>query len=102
LKRILLRSAAALVAVYCLLSAGFYWAMSQTPDRFGRIMAHVPTPFMIVLPFAPLWKIARAGQVGPGLPAPDFKLPTLDHANEVQLSSLRGVRPVVLVFGSYT
>jgi len=33
--------------------------------------------------------------------APDFRLPTLDHKSEVELSSLRG-KPVVLVFGSYT
>lgn len=34
--------------------------------------------------------------------APDFKLKTLDGSREVQLSSFRGKRPVVLVFGSYT
>ena len=37
-----------------------------------------------------------------GSPAPDFRLPTLDHRSTVQLSSYRGSRPVVLVFGSYT
>jgi len=34
--------------------------------------------------------------------APDFRLPTLDRKETVQLSSYRGSRPVVLVFGSYT
>ena len=34
--------------------------------------------------------------------APDFKLRTVDGTGEVQLSSYRGKRPVVLVFGSYT
>ncbi len=102
MKRILVRTLAVLVGVYTALSAGLYWAMSQTPDRFGRVIAHMPTPFMIVLPFAPLWKHARTGQVQPGDAAPDFALPTLDHSARVQLSSFRGVRPVVLVFGSYT
>jgi hypothetical protein len=34
--------------------------------------------------------------------APDFKLKTMDGKQQVQLSSFRGKRPVVLVFGSYT
>ncbi len=34
--------------------------------------------------------------------APDFKLKTKDGSHEVQLSSFKGKRPVVLVFGSYT
>ena len=37
-----------------------------------------------------------------GATAPDFKLKTMDGNSEVQLSSFRGKRPVVLVFGSYT
>jgi allophanate hydrolase subunit 2 len=34
--------------------------------------------------------------------APDFKLKTKDGSREVQLSSFKGRRPVVLVFGSFT
>jgi len=34
--------------------------------------------------------------------APDFKLKTKDSSREVQLSSFKGKRPVVLVFGSFT
>ena len=34
--------------------------------------------------------------------APDFKLKTKDGSGEVQLSSFRGKKPVVLVFGSVT
>ncbi|MCX6897606.1 MAG: redoxin domain-containing protein [Verrucomicrobia bacterium] len=34
--------------------------------------------------------------------APDFKLKTKDGGREVQLSSFKGKRPVVLVFGSFT
>ena len=37
-----------------------------------------------------------------GTMAPDFKLRTIDGTGETQLSSYRGQRPVVLVFGSYT
>lgn len=36
-----------------------------------------------------------------GDPAPDFKLKRMD-GGEVRLSSFRGQRPVLLVFGSYT
>ena len=91
-----------LLALYLTLSAAFYWAMRQPPDAFGRIMAHVPFPFMIALPFETLWNHARAGAVQTGDTAPDFQLPLLDHTGFVRLSSFRGTRPVVLVFGSYT
>jgi hypothetical protein len=91
-----------LLATYLSLCAGFYWAMSQPPDAFGRIMARTPFPVMMVLPFETLWTSARAGSLKRGDPAPDFRLPTLDHKAAVQLSSFRGSRPVVLVFGSYT
>jgi hypothetical protein len=97
-----LRAAAVLLSAEVALCAGFYWAMRQTPDVFGRIVARTPMPLMMALPFPPLWKHARAGHVNVGEAAPDFRLPTLDHQSAVQLSSLRGDRPVVLVFGSYT
>jgi cytochrome oxidase Cu insertion factor (SCO1/SenC/PrrC family) len=34
--------------------------------------------------------------------APDFKLKTMNGSREVTLSSFKGKRPVVLIFGSYT
>jgi len=34
--------------------------------------------------------------------APDFALESPDHKSSFRLSSLRGEKPVVLVFGSYT
>ena len=37
-----------------------------------------------------------------GEPAPDFKLKTKDGQREVQLSSFKTHKPVVLVFGSFT
>jgi hypothetical protein len=76
--------------------------MLQPPETFGRIVARTPMPIMMILPFAPLWKHARAGSLNQGDSAPDFRLPALDRSEMVQLSAFRGVRPVVLVFGSYT
>ena len=102
MKRILAWIAVALAGIWLILSAGAYWAMTQPPDRFGAIMSHTPLPIMIVLPFETLWKQARKGSLAPGDIAPDFRLPVVDHSSAVQLSSYRGVRPVVLVFGSYT
>jgi hypothetical protein len=100
--RALARIALALVVLYGVLLAATYAAMRQPPDAFGRVMKHVPGPLMMALPFETFWTSARAGTVDAGEPAPDFELPTLDHSARVRLSSFRGSRPVVLVFGSYT
>ena len=100
--RVLIRVAVILVIAHLTLSAGLYWAMTRPPDAFGRIMARMPFPVMMVLPFETLWKHARAGALHEGDPAPDFRLPTVDRRQTVQLASFRGSRPVVLVFGSYT
>ena len=91
-----------LVVLHATLSAAFYWAMRQPPDKFGQIVAKTPFPFMMALPFETLWMRARAGTVQVGDMAPDFSLPTLDHKATVHLAEFRGSRPVVLVFGSYT
>jgi hypothetical protein len=101
LKR-LLKITAALALLYVLISAALFAAMFQSPDNFAHTMKHVPWPLMMVLPFQPLWDIARHGWLHPGQPAPDFDLETTDHRSHFQLSSLRGQKPVVLVFGSYT
>jgi hypothetical protein len=76
--------------------------MKQPPERFGRIMRHVPGIAFAIIPFRPLWLVARDGPLQVGTPAPDFKLPTQDRQSYIDLASFRGVRPVVLVFGSYT
>lgn len=102
LRRILLRGVVVVVTLYAVVTAAVYWAMRQTPDRFGRFMTYVPLPVMIAVPFVPLWKNARGGNIQAGDSAPDFNLPMLDHSSQVHLSSFRGSRPVVLVFGSYT
>jgi hypothetical protein len=92
----------ALAAVYLLASAGLYLVMRQRPMVAGKGLSYVPGPAFAVLPMEWMWVRARAGRLQVGDPAPDFDLPTLDRKQSVRLSSLRGSRPVVLVFGSYT
>ncbi|MGA8036354.1 MAG: hypothetical protein WA823_07675 [Candidatus Acidiferrales bacterium] len=92
----------AIVAIYGVLTAALFILMLQGPDRFAGVMRYVPWPAFMVLPFKPLWKVARAGTHNVGDSAPDFSLETVDHQSTVQLSSFRGHKPVVLVFGSYT
>ena len=92
----------ALVIVYSALSAALLVAMKQTPTKFATVMSKLPMVSMIVLPFEPLWNVARAGDLKIGDLAPDFRLRTYEKSSWVQLSSFRGDRPVVLIFGSYT
>jgi hypothetical protein len=102
LGRIIGITALALIAAEAGFSARVYYAMRQPPDAFGRFMAKLPMPLMMAFPFETLWTRARAGTVNVGEAAPDFRLPTVDRRSAMQLSSFRGDRPVVLVFGSYT
>ena len=90
------------VLLYGALTAGLYAAMLQPPDTFGQIMARMPGPAFLLLPFEPLWIRARAGSLRLGDVAPDFALESSDRKLRVHLSSFRGKKPVVLVFGSYT
>jgi hypothetical protein len=55
-----------------------------------------------VLPGPQIWMWARRGALAEGDQAPDFTLPAADRKETVTLSTHRGARPVVLVFGSYT
>ena len=72
-------------------------------DRFGQIMNHVPMMLAWgVLPGPTIWQWARKGTLAEGDAAPDFTLARHDQEGEVTLSSYRGQKPVVLVFGSYT
>jgi hypothetical protein len=104
--RRLLRIAAASVVCVVLLwsaaTAALYAAMRQPPETFGRIMSHVPSVAMAVLPFKPLWMSARNGHLQVGDPAPDFALRMLRGDRTVTLSTEYRQKPVVLVFGSYT
>lgn len=93
---------APILLLYCVVLAGFDYAMHQPPETFSRVMMHVgPAPFFL-FPFETMWKNARAGKLQVDDTAPDFTLPMLDHSRSVTVSSLRGMKPVVLVFGSYT
>jgi AhpC/TSA family protein len=99
------RIAAAIVGVagclYFVFLSAVFVIMKQPPQRFGQIMRHFPMPAMAVVPFKPMWNVARGGDLRVGDTAPDFSLPRSDKSGDVRLSSLRG-KPVVLVFGSYT
>ena len=90
------------LAAYVVFLAGMFIVMCQPPQRFGQIMAYVPMPAMMVVPFEPMWNVARGGATRVGEMAPDFELTTVDRKGQVRLASFRGTQPVVLVFGSYT
>jgi hypothetical protein len=101
-KRRLVQIGVPALVLYATALAGFDYAMHQPPETFSRLMMHVgPAPFLL-FPFESMWKSARAGHLRVGDAAPDFTLPLLDHSTSVTISSFRGSKPVVLVFGSYT
>jgi hypothetical protein len=89
-------------AAYVLLVGALALAMRQPPPVFGQIMSHMPGPMFLLLPFEPLWMWARAGRLQPGDVAPGFTLPAPGGKSQAGLAEHRGVRPVVLIFGSYT
>jgi hypothetical protein len=99
----ILRTLIALVVLYVLLFSAVALAMLQPPDRFGLFMRYMPAPVVWgALPAQRMWLWARRGALAEGDEAPDFTLSSVDHSRRVALSSHRGDRPVVLVFGSYT
>ena len=89
------------VLVYVLMLAALLGVMRQ-PVLFGQVMSKVPGPLFTIIPLKPLWSLARAGHLQVGDQAPEFSLPTVDRKTRVRLSSFRGHKPVVLIFGSYT
>ena len=99
----LIRGALVLAAGYVVLFGAVAIAMRQPPERFGLFMKHMP-PAVVwgALPARRMWLVSRAGSLAEGQLAPDFTLVSLDKTRQVTLSSHRGDRPVVLVFGSYT
>ena len=78
------------------------WAMHQSPEVFGHVMAKMPMPAYFVLPFETLWMRARAGHLSAGEAAPNLTVKKLEDHTPTDLASLWADRPVVLVFGSYT
>jgi hypothetical protein len=91
-----------LLVLWLLFLGAIYFTMSQPPERFASAIAKLPGPAFMLFPFETLWLSARAGSLKVGDPARDFHLRTLDKTSEVSLSSFRGSKPVVLIFGSYT
>lgn len=100
--RMLCNIAAGLLAVWLIFLGIIYYEMRQPPVHFAGFIANMPGPMFMALPFETLWNRARGGTLAVGSQAPDFRLKTLDRKSEVELSSFRGSRPVILVFGSYT
>jgi len=101
-KRWLLRTGGVLLGAWVGFVAFIDWAMHQPPEKFGRVMMHMPMPAYFLFPFETMWTQARFGHVNPGDTAPDLTVQTLDTKAPVQMASLWSDKPVVLVFGSYT
>jgi len=78
------------------------WAMRQTPEVFGHVMARMPLPAYFIIPFETMWSRARKGHVNVGDAAPSLTVKKLEDKSPVDLGSLWSEKPVVLVFGSYT
>src|ERR1700709_2768812 len=89
---------AAILAVMWLAFLGLvYNKMTSSTEEFGMFMSNMPMPGYFVLPFETLWMRARVGTIHVGDTAPDFKLSLVDKSGDVQLSSFRGSKPVVLI-----
>ncbi len=102
-RRLVWGCVAVLLALYAALAGAMLAAMHKPPGEFARFVSRLPGPVVfLLLPFETLWNIARAGPLQVGDPAPDFDLALAGSPGRVRLSSFRGDRPVVLVFGSYT
>jgi hypothetical protein len=90
------------LAAYAALLAVMFSVMCQPPVWFGRVMRYFPMRAMPLVPFPTMWNVARRGSLRVGDQAPDFELSILNRTRQVRLSTFRGDRPVVLIFGSYT
>ena len=102
LARPYLKYAIPALAVYLALLSGLFVGMLQPPTVFGHFMSKLPAVTYFFFPFEPMWLVARRGHLKVGDVAPDFALKTTDGSSLVRLSSFRGQKPVVLIFGSHT
>jgi hypothetical protein len=102
MKQRIAKIAITVVLLYGLATSAMYGVMLLGPEPFANTMKHLPWQTMMILPFKPLWMSARAGRVVAGDFAPDFDLKSADGNSAYHLEAMRGARPVVLVFGSYT
>jgi thiol-disulfide isomerase/thioredoxin len=98
----LLRIGVTLAAAYVAFGLTVFALMHASNPVAGKTLSIVGAPAFILLPMERMWVTARRGSLRVGQEAPDFELPTRDGRSKVRLSSLRGGRPVVLLFGSYT
>jgi hypothetical protein len=100
--RTFLKYAIPVLAVYMMLMGGLFAVMLKPPAVFGHFMSKLPAVTYFLFPFEPMWLVARRGNLKVGDLAPDFALKTTDHSSVVRLSSFRGEKSVVLIFGSHT
>ena len=100
--RLFLKYAIPALVVYGVLTGGLFVTMLQPPAVFGHVMSKLPAVTYLLFPFEPMWLVARRGALRVGEVAPDFSLKTMDYSADVRLSSFRGQKPVVLIFGSHT
>src|SRR5215469_3641578 len=70
------------------------WAMHQPPEVFGHVMAKMPMPVFLVVPFETMWNHARPGRGDPGAPAQGFRLMQVQGAEaQGNLAGGSKVRP---------
>jgi hypothetical protein len=78
------------------------YALQVSPSGDSVYISKTSNVVFSIFPFRRMWLSAREGRLKVGDAAPDFSLETYDRKSRVQLSTFRGKKPVVLVFGSYT
>ena len=92
----------AAVLLYAVALGVLFVLMGRSNTVAGKTLSALPGPAFMLLPLESMWTRARRGALQVGQTAPDFDLPTLDGTARVRRSGLRGVKPVALIFGSYT
>jgi len=101
-KRLAVWIVGAVALAYVVSAAAIFAVMHQSNTVAGKGLSMVPGPAFMILPMETMWVTARRGKLAVGQDAPDFDLAMRDGSSRVRLSALRGGRPVVLIFGSYT
>jgi len=77
--------------------------MLVTMLRHGRRLAPADSPLGLPdINASPIYRDLSTPKLAQGDDAVDFELPRLDGGGTIRLSTFKGVKPVALVFGSYT